>query len=96
MTSSAGFSPIEEGIAAGFARAAQFDVAAAPQGQLFEAMNDVLRDDVAGERSIAYFSEVMTVANAGRESVGERPLDAADVKLAFSFWEWLFDGLVRR
>jgi hypothetical protein len=59
-------------------------------------MNEVARETDIGEQSAALLAEVLTVANAGREAAGEPRLTQPDVRLALSFWEWLFDGLVRR
>jgi hypothetical protein len=91
-----GPSSVEEGIAAGFERAATFDLAPGPQGELFQAVTDVVaeRPD-ADPRAVAYFSEALTVASAARAEHSQPPLRRDDVRLAFSFWEWLFDGLVR-
>jgi hypothetical protein len=96
MTATMGPSPFEQGIIAGFERAELFGITPGPQGGLFEAMNEAVPAGGLGQNSAALFAEVLTVANAGREVGGEPPLNVADVRLAFSFWEWLFDGLIRR
>lgn len=96
MADTTGPSPFEQGIAAGFERSELFGITPGPQGDLFQAMNEAVPDGGFGPQSAALIGEVLTVANAAREVSGEPHLDASDVRLAFSFWEWLFDGLIRR
>lgn len=95
--STPGPSSVELGIVAGFERAATFDLTPGPQGELFQTLSDVVEErEEAGPRSVAYFSEALTLASAARAELNQPPLGREEVRLAFSFWEWLFDGLIRR
>ena len=97
MTATQEPSSVEQGIAAGFERAAAFDLTPGPQGDLFRDVTEVVaeRPD-ADPRAVAYLSEVLTVGSAGRAEHDQPAFTRDDIRLAYSFWEWLFDGLVRR
>ena len=88
MTATQGPSSVEQGIAAGFTRAATFGLTPQPQGELFQALTDVVAEHPdADSRAVVYLSEVLTVASAGRAANNEPALRRDDIRLAYNFWE---------
>ncbi|HXW46154.1 MAG TPA: hypothetical protein VEL03_15310 [Streptosporangiaceae bacterium] len=88
---------IAEGVEAGLQRAPQFQLEPVFQPEFASELSLlVAANPQVGSESWKYFAEVATVASIGRQQQGQTPLGREDLRLAFSFWEWLFDGLVRR
>lgn len=88
---------LEQGLVAGLERARQFDLEPTPQPELFNNLRNLaIEHPEVGPASWQLFAEIATVANIGREEYGEPALQDDDLRRTFSFWEWLFDGLVRR
>jgi hypothetical protein len=88
---------IEQGVAAGIQRAGQFNLTASPQPQLLSDLNQLaIQHPEVNAESWQLFAEIATTANVARQQFNESTLRPSDLQLAFSFWEWLFDGLVRR
>ena len=88
---------IEAGIGAGFERAESFGLAAAPQPTVIQQVREVTeREPDIGPETARYFTEVITVASLGRQARNAPPLEGDDIRLSFSFFRWLLDGLVER
>jgi len=78
-------------------RARQFQLEPVFQPEFVSELSSLVGDNPhVGSESWKYFAEVATAASIGRQQQGQIPLGRDDLRLAFSFWEWLFDGLVRR
>lgn len=88
---------VEQGVAAGIERSRQFDLQPSARPELFNNLRELATEHPeAGPASLQLFSEVTTIADIGRNQYGQPALQEEDLRRAFSFWEWLFDGLVRR
>lgn len=90
-------SPIERSIEAGFERAEEYGISPAPQGAVFEGLTALNEErPVLGPLAMSTLAETLSVAGLARAAEGGASLQPDDIRLAFNFWEWLFDGAKKR